>query len=584
MRRSYENIVKEHIIPIRNKLCDEAVLKKHEMNIDGIVAFGDHIPFSAGGMFNTYTHIILNEREDEIDDRMLNTLKDLLMFSLEYKVDTFGILSLLSSLYTYKKEGMLEKLLDDKELQEINNRLDWRVFVEQDTLKLKGTRPFNYYSVAFRVAKLREKLGFETEKYSDIFLNIYLEHAKKCSINGWYMDETMGEGRFDRYTTIVPAELADLYDFVGEETPESVKIMLRKSCDIYLKMANEQGYGYAYGRSLGAHGDTGAIEVLPISAKIGILNEEETNIAYAYTVKCAQRIVDFWFDKETELVNLWDKGRTIDEYRNKSRIFGVNIDICMKLVYAGEIWKELDLCDKLPIRDYSEKLLNMGKTGLYIFDQQTYKRGLALVRDREHVFQLPIINGGKGGYGKTAYLPLPYETFFIEGTPDEDRAYLTPQLILNNGIKLMPLSYFSDIEENIEEDCYTVCYKTDALCKIGEKENQKYDTITSITKYVFKQGSIIREDEFYISGDEKVDKVIMEFNTFSDNPLILNNRISFGEGLIKDFECNMKLRSMENVCDNAKYFTPNGPTKYTFKYEYDNIDSKKIKIRWKINY
>ncbi|MCT4597495.1 MAG: hypothetical protein N4A50_06405 [Vallitalea sp.] len=584
MRRSYENIVKEHIIPIRNKLCDEAVQKKHEMNIDGIVAFGDHIPFSAGGMFNTYTHIILNERRDELDDAMFRTLKDLFLFALEFEVDTFGILSLLSSLYTYKKEDILEKLLNTEELEEINRRLDWRVFVEEDSLELKGNRPFNYYSVAFRVAKLREKLEFEPIKYSDIFLNIYLKHAEEYSINGWYMDETIGEGRFDRYTTIVPAELADLYNFIGEETPEKVKIMLRKSCDIYIQMANEQGYGYAYGRSLGAHGDTGAIEVLPIAAKIGILNEEETNIAYAYTVKCAQRVVDFWFDKETELVNLWDKGRTIDEYRNKSRIFGVNIDICMKLVFAGEIWKELGLWDKLPIKNYSEKLLNMQKAELYNFDNRLYKRGLAVIRDREHVFQLPIINGGKGAYGLTAYLPLPYEPFFIEGTPDEKRAYLTPMLILEDGTKLMPLSFFNEIECYSEESCYTVSYKTEGLCKIGKRELEKYNSITSHTKYIFEQGSIIREDDFYINGHEKVDKVIMEFNTFSDNPLILNNRVSFGNGLIKDFETNMTLRSMENVFDNAKYFTPNGAMKYTFIYEKNNIGSNKIKIIWKIKY
>jgi hypothetical protein len=584
MRRSYENIVKEHIIPIRNKLCDEAVQKKHEMNIDGIVAFGDHIPFSAGGMFNTYTHIILNERRDELDDAMFCTLKDLFLFALEFEVDTFGILSLLSSLYTYKKEGILEKLLNTEELEEINRRLDWRVFVEEDSLELKGNRPFNYYSVAFRVAKLREKLEFEPIKYSDIFLNIYLKHAEEYSINGWYMDETIGEGRFDRYTTIVPAELADLYNFIEEETPEKVKIMLRKSCDIYIQMANEQGYGYAYGRSLGAHGDTGAIEVLPIAAQIGILNEEETNIAYAYTVKCAQRVVDFWFDKETELVNLWDKGRTIDEYRNKSRIFGVNIDICMKLVFAGEIWKQLGLWDKLPIKNYSEKLLNMQKAELYNFDNRLYKRGLAVIRDREHVFQLPIINGGKGAYGLTAYLPLPYEPFFIEGTPDEKRAYLSPMLILEDGTKLMPLSFFNEIESYSEESCYTISYKTEGLCKIGKRELEKYNSITSHTKYIFEQGSIIREDEFYISGHEKVDKVIMEFNTFSDNPLILNNRVSFGNGLIKDFETNMTLRSMENVFDNEKYFTPNGAMKYTFMYEKNDIDSNKIKLIWKIKY
>ena len=584
MNRSFKGIVEETIYPLMSELCHKAVDQKDDLIIEGQKAFGDHVPFATGTLFKSYTTLFFQKENIGFGEDEITEIRDIISFSLKYKVNTFGIMNLLISLYEYEKRGMLSQILNEQDYSELNERLNWRIFVHEESLDLKNGLPFNYYSVAFRVAKLREALGFESETYSEVFLDIYLYHAKKYSLNGWYMDETIGGGRFDRYTTIVPAELADLYHFVGEKPPEAISIMLRRSCDIYLQIANEHGYGYAYGRSLGAHGDTGALEVLPIAAKLGILDEDEKSLAYSYSVKCAERILDFWIDTDTGLINMWDKGRKIDDYRNKKRIFEVNLDICMKIVDALTLWDSVDLTEIQTSAAYAENLKKITQNEFFFYDHSEYERGLAIIRDREHVFQLPLISGAHKCFEQTPYLPLPFEPFFIEGSPDVKIPYLIPQIKLNDGRKLMPLCYMKDIVTTRSEGRFAITYKTDALVFCGRYEPETFSDITSETKYTFERGQILREDTFYIHKDSEINSIIMEFCTFSEDFISKKNIIEFEKGVIRSLETDMKLINFEDVSFNSDYFTPNGPMKNTFKFQALPQQSGQHKMMWTIQY
>ena len=54
----------------------------------------------------------------------------------------------------------------------------------------------------------------------------------------------------------------------------------------------------------------------------GLLTEDELEIAYGYSVKVMEHLVDFWYDKDMESINMWEHGRKTDNYRNKYRILG----------------------------------------------------------------------------------------------------------------------------------------------------------------------------------------------------------------------------------------------------------------------
>ncbi len=85
------------------------------------------------------------------------------------------------------------------------------------------------------------------------------------------------------------------------EVPELIRKMLSNSAHIFLKLANEQGLGYAYGRSIGAYGETAALEVLSAAAELDLFTAEEKKLAWGYTLRLIRTIVDFWYDDEMAL-------------------------------------------------------------------------------------------------------------------------------------------------------------------------------------------------------------------------------------------------------------------------------------------
>ena len=73
----------------------------------------------------------------------------------------------------------------------------------------------------------------------------------------------------------------------------------------------------------------------------GLLTEDELEIAYGYSVKVMEQMVDFWYDKDMESINMWEHGRKTDNYRNKYRILGENLSLSMQMVNSYEHWVRL---------------------------------------------------------------------------------------------------------------------------------------------------------------------------------------------------------------------------------------------------
>ena len=44
----------------------------------------------------------------------------------------------------------------------------------------------------------------------------------------------------------------------------------------------------------------------------GLLTEDELEIAYGYSVKVMEHMVDFWYDKDMESINMWEHGGSLE--------------------------------------------------------------------------------------------------------------------------------------------------------------------------------------------------------------------------------------------------------------------------------
>lgn len=558
--KSMDKLIQEDILSHLQYYFDLVYENGLDLEIDGVKGFNPKSQFVEGKVVNACSYVYEVTGKDK--DKLVKIIK--LMADGEYK--TWGMLNCIVALNRLNKKGLLNDVMDDETLNIFKEKLDWRTFVNEDDLSLINL-PTNYYGVAFGVSKYRELLGFEAEGWSDKLLKKLLNHVDMFSGEFSYMDETQGQGRFDRYSILIPAEVCSMLYETGCEIPGQLLDMLRKSCDIFINLANETGSGFSYGRSIGAYGDTAALEILSISAKLGVLTEDEIDIAYGYNSLTMNRFMNFWVDNETKSLNMWDKGRRTDDYRNKNRILGENLSLSMQIINSYSYWKSLGMTDRATVSDYSERLEKLSGLKKFTFAKGDYDRALYIVRDSGHVFTLPLVSGAEKYYCQTPYLPIPNEFGTIHSTANSSHPNLVPKIVLEDGVELMPVVYIKNINDS--EDS-VITYELDALAQLGGKAPQKYEGVSTHVTYTLKSREIQCSYVINLKDDMKVKAVEMEY-------------ASYGEGSEISVQGLDKV-STESVLEDREYHTPVGSLNCVTKWIASNLDSNTLEISWSLKY
>ncbi len=663
--------------------------EKNGLTMDGVWVYNEKAQFVGGKAINLCSYVVTELLDEKEKQEGIPALKEIIPMCAELPMQTWGIFNAVKGLYRLKEKNMHRSVIDPDVWEKLKNILDWRTFVDcENHLALKGYST-NYYGVAFGIARYRELLGWEDEEYSKKLLDRFMEHIQLYSGEYEFMDETPGDGRFDRYrySILVPAEIAntvmdtgmelpekiismlkkstaiclfmanrDGYGFsygrstgaygdtgvlevltatvmdTGMELPEKIISMLKKSTAICLFMANRDGYGFSYGRSIGAYGDTGVLEVLTAAYKVkNILSEEEKRLAYAYCVALIRRFGKFWIDPAMRSVNMWEKGRRTDSYRNKNRILSENLSLCMQILEATEwespcageedmemIWKHreqqndsyrnknrilsenLSLCmqileatewespcageeDMEMIWKHREQQ-NL-QSMICPFAKGEYERALVLVRDGRRVWSLPFISGGSAYFAKSPYFPIPYSQFAVTGVPGEEYAYLVPQIILEDGKRLMPIVYFKEIHVDSSENQVIVSSKQDVMCEMGKEQMQPYKGIRCQTVYTFQPGKIQRSDTFYVERAPFIRKIQMDVLTFSDHASEIKDGIEFEKGIVRKFtQKGFDKQHIIQGNNQENYRTPEGGLSYHIQWETEEGKLTEPSVEWEMEY
>ncbi|MGL1891212.1 MAG: hypothetical protein OCD02_06260 [Spirochaetaceae bacterium] len=582
--KKMSDYIKDDIVGQLKYYFDLVTKDKLNLEVDGIKAFNPKSQFVEGKVINAFSYIYETlDSTDEIPGIEQNLMDIIDLMSLR-EYETWGMLNCITSINRLHSKKMLNKVISPEALERFKEKLDWRTFVNIGDLTLINL-PTNYYGVAFGVAKYRELLGFEPVGYSDKLLEKLLKHVDSYSGEFSYMDETLGQGRFDRYSTLIPAEICSMLHNTGQEIPDKLTSMLRKSCELYLNLANIHGHGFSYGRSIGAYGDTASLEVLSIGAKLGILKSEEIDLAYSYSTAIIDKFVNFWIDPKTKSLNMWDNGRATDTYRNKNRILGENLSLSMQIISSYEYWNESGYENIEPLEDLEEKLKELPRISRYKFAEGDYSRSLYIVRDENHVFSLPIINGAKKYYKETPYLPIPNEFNVFTSAANSSHPNLIPKLIFEDGTEVMPLVYINDIKDNLDaknSDEFVVEINVDKLTTLKEESPVPFDGFSATIKYTFKKNNI--KSEVVFNNSKSVPCTVeMEFASFGTNPLITDQNVLYKDSDITNVKTmGFDKCYIKNISADDNYSTPIGGLKSVITWT--SSDFKQLKFSWDIDY
>ena len=331
---------------------------------------------------------------------------------------------------------------------------------------------------------------------SDRLYAAMIAHYEKYSGPYGFADETQGQGRFDRYSVLLAAEIAQRFMETGEMPPREIVDWVRKSADVMLMRLNATGEGFEYGRSLGPYSETAIVEVLTAAAKLGVLSDDQKSLAYAFASRAARRYTEFWIDARTGSVNLWDEGRRTDAYRGKFRILGENLSLGHQYLYTNEAWNELGFKDVSPRADFVRALRTLPTRSVTWFARGDYDRVLVTVRDRGQLISLPLVNGGPGQHMHSPYFPIPFSNGLVSGVADATEPLLVPRFELADGTVLMPLAFFRDVKVEQSGPRTTVSWRQTEMDRMGSRDAVADGRLQVETRYVFEPGVITRTDTY----------------------------------------------------------------------------------------
>jgi hypothetical protein len=590
-RRAFNEVVDSRIQPQVGHLVQQLVQAGRSMQIDGTPVFSGADMFLPGKIALAFSDLISTlPPDDRRLPRYLADFRTVAKLTVDDPNDSWGIYYYLSALSALNRDGRLKAAVDRATLAKLRVRLDWRTFVDVDSYELIE-HPNNYYCVAFAIARLRHKLGWEDASGSERLYTAMASHYEEFSAPYGFADETDGEGRFDRYSILLAGEIAQRFIETGDTPPSEITGWLRKSADVMMMRLNPAGEGFEYGRSIGPYGETAIIEVLTAAAVLGILDDNEKMLAYTYASRAAERYADFWLDAATGSVNMWDQGRRTDRYRGKFRILGENLSLGHQYLYTNALWNRIGYQDKVPMKDFDAALKRLPQRAVTWLARGEYDRLLLTLRDRGRIISLPLINGGVSQHMNSPYFPIPFSPGMLAGIPDSTEPLLVPRFDLEDGTALMPLAYFRDVKVKESGRRTQVSYHQNEMDRMGRKGPVADDRIAVSTTYVFEPGSITRTDVYTPKQPVAVKGIVMVFGSYSagtstTGPGTTGLATRFSEGRIREFQVS-GLDSCEagSVTGDPRYQTPTGPLASKLICTRGALTMQRpITISWKLRY
>ncbi len=556
----YNQTVSDRILPLSRELLVRLAKEGRAFSLDGVPVFNGDDKFLPGKIaLGLAEFLVTVPADDRRRPEYIADFRRIARLTVDDANDSWGIYYYLSGLNKLRKAGLLGAAVDRLTLAKLRVRLDWRSFVDVDTFTLID-HPNNYYCVAFGIARLRVQMGWEASSGAEQLLQKMLGHYRQFSGEYGFADETDGDGRFDRYSVLLSAEIAQKFIETGAQPPAEVVGWVRKSADVMLQRLNTNGDGFEYGRSLGPYGLTAMIEVLTAAAVLGVLDERQKALSYAFIARAGQHYVDFWLNAQTGSVDMWDHGRRTDAYRGKFRILGENLSLAHQFVYTNAFWNQLGFQDTAPMADFAVALQHLPRRTVTWFARGEYDRLLLTLRDRGHVLGLPLINGGPSQHMHNPYFPIPYSPGMLDSVADGNTSQLLPQFILTDGSVLAPLAFFQHVSVTERSSQTRITFRQPHLDKLGSDSPIADDRLTLATTYVLESGRITRTDVYTPKGAVPINSVRMEFATYSDWPQQQGTTTRFGRGAVRKFAVSGFARcSVAPVQDDVAYHTPTGP-------------------------
>ncbi len=314
--------------------------------------------------------------------------------------------------------------------------------------------PENYFGVAARIAAIDYELGLNKNRASlDDLLN---QAAKQFTGGALFADDALPTGRYDRYSNEYARALYDAAELAGrDDLLKAVAPSLKEQMKLWWDLLSPDGYGYSWGRSLGA---ISYIDTMEIAAFLGkhpeFLPAPLPQLASAYFAAWSWLRRDF--NDETHLLSIFAFGRGDYSYITKDREWQQTTTFFGKVIAAHQMF--MKALEKEGVKSFSRQL-NLADVARfeYFRNGPGRKFGVWVVRQGNIHFELPFVSGPKAA--TSDYDPAPHGFPGFVVPVEKIYPCLVPFLELEDGPTIAPADGADEIRPAADGKSVTAFWK-----------------------------------------------------------------------------------------------------------------------------
>jgi len=371
-------------------------------------------------------------------------------------------------------------------------RAQWRRFLDISAFYDPKTQqvinlPENYLGVAARIASASYQLGLLKDR--TLVDGVITRAARPFLNQGIYSDDAPPTGRFDRYSNEYArfvweaAEAADRKDILAAVGP-SLKEQMRLWWDLVLP----DGYGYAWGRSMGVVSYMDTLEIVGfLAAHPEFRPAPLEQLASAYYQAWSWLRHDY--NDKTHVLSVFAFGRGNYSYITRDREWQQTINFFGKGSLAHERFIQAMRSEN--INQFSSKIKRPDVARFIFFRQGDRPAGVWLVRQGPIYFTLPITTGTKPGVAD--YLPAPHGLPGFANPVEQVYPAMAPFLELADGRVIAATDGADEIAPAADGKSLRVVWRRWAM--IGSKAGQLVDPHITSEIIWHLEGATLTRDE-----------------------------------------------------------------------------------------
>jgi hypothetical protein len=307
----------------------------------------------------------------------------------------------LRSFGTDLNRNVLWQNLTPEERQSYRTLLDPGRFYDAKTHTLIHL-PENYFGVAARIAAINFELGLNKDRIAlDDLLN---RAAKQFTDGALFADDALPTGRYDRYSNEYARAIYDAAELAGrQDIMKAIAPSLQEQMKLWWDLLSEDGYGYSWGRSLGA---ISYMDTLEIAAFLGRHSEFRpaplSQLAAAYFAAWSWLRNDF--NGQSHLLSVFAFGRGDYGYITKEREWQQTTTFFGKAIASHKMFMEA--LEREGVKSFPpQPSLSDVARFQYFRNGPGRKFGVWVVREGHFHFALPFVAGPRAA--TSDYEPAP---------------------------------------------------------------------------------------------------------------------------------------------------------------------------------